>query len=391
MIRLNKSYQITLNFMKVVGWIAVLVIFSACNSREPGKNSIKTVFSGGVKKTEEFNASCMDDGLWSGSVVLAGTPDKIVFRQAWGYTSEERTNEMHEDAVFDLASVTKPIVATAMAICIDQGLVDPSCLFTRYLPEYHGTLQGIVTVPDLARHVSGFGNDKPYLKGSQMIGDFMGFSPVRPSGQKYEYSCYNYILLGLIVEKVSGVTLSAFCQSNIFVPLGMKDTHWTPLINPDVKRVVKPNLTTVPGVVNDSQARAIGRPVGNAGLFSTADDLARYCQMILKNGSFDGKQVLSEKVIQLLSHKPDTSSPVAFGWRVSAGENPPSLSDLTMSHTGWTGNSIWIDPGQQCFVIVLTNRTGDHTRASRARTELAECLLREIKKDLGLQYNMKPT
>ena len=63
MIRLNKSYQTTLNFMKVVGWIAVLVIFSACNSRGPGKNSIKTVFSGGVKKTEEFNASCMDDGL----------------------------------------------------------------------------------------------------------------------------------------------------------------------------------------------------------------------------------------------------------------------------------------------------------------------------------------
>ncbi len=375
----------TLNFIKVVGWIAVLVIFSCNNSQGLGKHSIKTVSSDGVKKIEEFNASCMDDNLWIGSVVLAGTPDKIVFRQAWGYTSEEKTNEMHEDAIFDLASVTKPITATAMAICIDHGLVDPSYLFTRYLPEYHGTLQGIVTVPDLARHVSGFGNDKPYLTGSQMIGDFMGLSPVRPSGQKYEYSCYNYILLGLIVEKVSGVTLSTFCQSNIFVPLGMKDTHWTPLINPDVKRVVKPNLTTVPGVVNDFQARAFGRPVGNAGLFSTADDLAKYCQMILTNGRFDGKQVLSEKVIQLLSHKPDTSSPMAFGWHVSAGGNPPSLSDLTMSHTGWTGNTIWIDPVQQCFVIVLTNRTGDHAKASRARTELAECLLREMKKDLGLQ------
>ena len=237
---------------------------------------------------------------------------------------------MHENAVFDLASVTKPIVATAMAICIDQGLVDTMFIY-QIPPEYHGTLQGIITVSDLARHVSGFGNDKPYLKGSQMIGDFMGFSPVRLSGQKYEYSCYNYILLGLIVEKVSGVTLSAFCQSNIFVPLGMKDTHWTPLINPDVKRVVKPNLTTVPCVVNDSQARLLA-VLWNAGLFSTADDLA-VLPDDFKNGSFDGKQVLSEKVIQLLSHKPDTSSPVAFGWRVSAGENPPSLSDLTMSHT----------------------------------------------------------
>jgi CubicO group peptidase (beta-lactamase class C family) len=286
-----------------------------------------------------------------------------------------------------MASLTKPVAtATALAVCMDRGLVDISAPFIQYLPEYQGKLQGTVTVQDLARHISGFDNRKPYLKGGHVIENLMYHSPVQPPKQKYEYACCNYILLGLIVERVSGKSLSRFCQETIFDPLGMRDTRWAPLLNPDIRRVVKPNSTPVLGVVNDEPARVAGRPIGNAGLFSTADDLAKFCQMMLANGRYGRNQLLSEKAMHALSVKTDTCSPVALGWRVDTSYNPPSLSEATLSHTGSTGNSIWIDPVQQCFVIVLTNRTGVQGHAQNARTELAEYLLKEMRSELEFSY-----
>jgi len=332
----------------------------------------------------EFNASCMSEGLWTGSVALVGTIDRTVFRQAWGYTSVERAVELREDAIFDMASVTKPVAtATALAICMDRGWVDISAPFTQYLPEYQGQLQGTVTVLDLARHISGFDNSKAYMKGGQVIENLLSDCPVRPPRQKYEYACINYILLGLIVENVSGASLSEFCKEHIFDPLSMQDTRWTPLPTSDT-RVARSIFTPKVGVVSDNPARAAGRPVGNAGLFSTADDLGKFCRMILAHGTFGTNRLLSEKAIAAMSVKPDACSPLAFGWFVAAERNPPSLSKATLSHTGWTGNSIWIDPAQQCFAIVLTNRTGDHGRAIQARIELAERVLREVHKELRL-------
>lgn len=339
-----------------------------------------------VESATEFNASCMSDGLWTGSVVIAATAESTVFRQAWGYTSADKTVEMPEDAIFDLASLTKPVaVATAVAICMDRGWIDISAPFVQYLPEYQGQLQETVTVLDLARHVSGFDNSKPYLDGKRVIADVMHHSPVRPPRQQFEYSCCNYILLGLIVEKASGHSLSRFCREAIFDPLSMQNTQWTPLQKPD-SRVVKSIFTPALGVASDNPARAAGRPIGNAGLFSTADDLARFCRMMLANGTYDGKRLLSKRAMRELSIKSDERSPLALGWFVDKSKNPPSLSDATLSHTGWTGNSLWIDPAQQCFVIVLTNRTGDHSRAINARIKLAEHVLSQQRKGLRLSH-----
>lgn len=370
---------------------------AASNTTETRTHKNQVIQSSKVKAIAEFNSSCMSEGLWVGSVVLAGTAERIIFRQAWGYTSVDKTVELSEDAVFDMASLTKPVAtATALAICMDRGWVDISAPFTQYLPEYQGKLQGTVTVLDLARHLSGFDKSKPYLpeeynqlsnlKEGPVIENLLYHSPVRPPKQKYQYTCTNYIMLGLIVEKVSRKSLSEFCIETIFDPLGMQDTQWTPLLKPDMQRVVKPIFTPMLGVVSDEPARAAGRPIGNAGLFSTADDLAKFCRMMLANGRYGRDRLLSERAMHALSIKIDTCSPVALGWRVGASGNIPSLSEATLSHSGFTGNSIWIDPVQQCFVIVLTNRTGNHGRASHARTELAEYLLKEMRKELGLSH-----
>lgn len=372
---MKKNLQINPFYRNIPIFITLLLILVACNAERRAWQN-QDISPDKVRAISAFNTSCISQGMWGGAVVLAGTADSILFRQAWGYTSEDQSTEMPENAVFDLASVTKPVAtATAIGLCRDRGWIDLQAPFTRYLSGYQGTLLGKVSVLDLARHLSGFDNSKPYLKesGEEMIEDLLSNDPTGAPGQKYEYACINYILLGLIVEHVSGEPLDQFCKENIFAPLSMDDTHWSPVKDED--NVVKSPFTTRKGIASDTPSRLAGRPVGNAGLFSTADDLAKYCRMMLANGKYKGKSILSKETVQAMRVPADSCSPVALGWFVDSNYNPPSLSCKTLSHTGWTGNSVWIDPANQCFVIVLTNRKGDHDKAIDARTRLAELVL----------------
>ncbi|MFA7173235.1 MAG: serine hydrolase domain-containing protein [Kiritimatiellia bacterium] len=327
---------------------------------------------------EEFNASSISNELWTGAVVMIGTPDTVLFMQAWGWMDKSRDMPMPVDAVFDLASVTKAVgTATALAVCMDKGLIDPDSVFTNYLPQYAGELKGAVSVRDLARHISGFSNGKPYAVAGEVTERIMRFSPVLSAGETYEYSCGNFILLGLIAEHVAKEDLAELCHKNVFMPLGMDDTGWGPLQNPEPERVVRQGITHTLGVASDMAARQAQHPLGNAGLFSTAEDLSVFCRMILGNGVYKGKQILSSKAVHLLGFLPDKKSPVAFGWRVGTKFNPRPLSSSTMSHTGWAGSSLWIDHVSQRYVIVLTNRIGNHAQASSARIKLAEYALNE--------------
>jgi serine-type D-Ala-D-Ala carboxypeptidase len=156
----------------------------------------------------------------------------------------------------------------------------------------------------------------------------------------------------------------------------MEDTHWTPLTQPDKLRTVKSVFTPQLGVVSDEPARSANHPVGNAGLFSTADDLAKYCLMILNGGRIKRKTILSKETIQLMSSKPDNRSPASLGWQINPKDNPGGLSEKTLTHTGFTGNSVWIDLDQKKYIIILTNRTGDHGISKQARIKFAENILK---------------
>ncbi len=312
---------------------------------------------------------------------MAGTPDTVLFRQAWGWMDKGRQRAMPVNAVFDLASVTKAVgTTTALALCIDRGLIDPDAVFTNYLPKYTGSLNGSVSVRDLARHISGFNNSKPYDVEGETTERIMRFNPVRPAGEVYKYSCGNFILLGLIVESVTKKDLAEFCHQSVFVPLEMRNTGWGPLKNPDPEQVVRQGITHTLGVASDPPARRAKHPLGNAGLFSTAADLSAFCRMILGSGIYNGKQIISAKTVRMLGDSPDRKSPVAFGWRVDRKFTPDSMSGSTMSHTGWSGNSVLIDPVSQKYVVVLTNRIGNHAQADKARIKLAECVLNDVKK-----------
>ncbi len=302
------------------------------------------------------------EGYCKGAVVLAGTPEEVLLHEAFGHARVEPEQvAMHGDSVFDLASVTKVVAATtACAACVDKGLVDLDRPLRQYLPEMSGKGIEQVTLRQVGAHTSGLDNQKysPRYRGDAMIRAMLAAAPCREPGSRYEYSCLNFILLGMVVEKVSGQSLSAFCEEHVFRPLGMTDTRFGPV--PNSLRLVG-NSVPEPGQISDEQARVAGRAVGNAGLFSTAPDLARFCRMMLHNGQAGGRRVLSEAVIADMTRRsPAAQSARGFGWDLEPAGRPKALSDATYYHTGWTGQSMWIDPGSKRYAIVLTNR--DHPR-----------------------------
>jgi len=261
----------------------------------------------------------LDAGLFPGAVVLVGRPGKVLYHDAFGFARIVPDKvKMTKDCIFDLASVTKPVAtATAFGVCVDERLLRFDMPIRQALPELLGSGIEPITVTQLATHTSGFDNTKYHdrAQGDALLELMLGASPKWTPGSRYYYSCQNLILLGRMVEKASGQRLDEFCRSRIFQPLGMRDTSFGPL--PPSSRVAPSGASEI-GQIEDAQARIAGRPVGNAGLFSTAADLARFCEMMLGEGRLGEIRVLSPE-----SHRLMTRNLLApplpargFGWEL---------------------------------------------------------------------------
>jgi CubicO group peptidase (beta-lactamase class C family) len=316
--------------------------------------------------------------FFAGIVFAAGDARGIQAIGAEGYAAMEPERvAMTPTCVFDLASVTKVVAtATACAICRDLGLLDVEAPISTYLPGLKPLQHACPRVRDLATHTSGYDNHHFDREPSSeaLLRAVLEAPPRWPPGTRYEYSCRNFILLSLIVERVSGRAFGEFCDASIFRPLGLQDTAFGPLAG-GASLVA----TECPaGVISDGQARLAGRPVGNAGLFSTAADLARFAQMMLRGGDWNGSRLLSPETFAVLV-SPLTVAPLprrGFGWDLRPPEECPhrplNLSRAAFGHGGWTGNSLWIDPARDRFLILLSNRTHPQANAqTKDRADLA--------------------
>lgn len=303
----------------------------------------------------------IDAGLFPGAVVLLGSADRVLYHEAFGHARIVPDKlEMPKDAIFDLASVTKVVATgTAVGVCVDRGLLRFETPIREALPGLTGEGIDPITIALLATHTSGFDNAKYHQRaqGDAMLELMLGVAPQWQPGSRFYYSCLNMILLGRMVEKASGQRLDKFCQERVFAPLGMSDTSFGPI--PPSPRVVPSGARQI-GQIEDEQARLAARPVGNAGLFSTAGDLARFCRMMLGEGQSGGVRILSKE-----THNRMTANQLApplpcrgLFWEMDrrALHRPARLSDRAYGHSGHTGQSIWIDPEKQVYVIVLTNR-----------------------------------
>jgi CubicO group peptidase (beta-lactamase class C family) len=313
-------------------------------------------------------AEGIEQGRLPGAVVLVVRQGKVAFRKAYGLRSKQPAEvPMTADTVFDLASLTKPVAtATSVMILLEWGKLALTDRVSRHLPEFGQNGKDRITVEQLLLHTSGLIADNPvadYRDGREKaLERVYRLSPVREPGTRFVYSDVNFIVLGELVGRVTGEPLDAFARKHIFEPLGLRDTTFRPgkALAERAAPTEKREGRWMRGEVHDPRAYLLGGVAGHAGLFSTADDLAVYAQMILNGGSYGGQRILSPATARLMTApRPVPGGLRALGWDVQTAfsSNRGSIFPVgSFGHTGFTGTSIWIDPGSQTAVIFLSNR-----------------------------------
>ena len=317
--------------------------------------------------------STIRDGLIPGAVLVVGHDGKIVHRKAYGNRAIVPTREpMTLDTIFDIASLTK-LVATTPAIMklVEQGKLRLDAPVTAYLPEFQGG-KSAITVQDLLTHYSGLRPDldlEPPWSGYETgIAKALREKSVNPPGEKFVYSDINFELLGEIVRRVSGQTLDEFARTQIWEPLGMRETLFRPpasLRGRIAPTEIDPaNGQPFRGVVHDPTARYMGGVAGHAGVFTTAADLARFAQMMLDSGA----PVFSRETVAKFTSPASPAGQSAvrgLGWDIDSPYSSPrgGFPIGSYGHTGFTGTSLWIDPQSRTYVILLTNAV--HPKAGK--------------------------
>ena len=228
-------------------------------------------------------------GEMPGAVVCVGRSGGIAFLKAYGRRQVEPTPEpMTTDTVFDLASLTKPVsTATAVMTLVQAGKVAPEDLVAKHLPEFGRNGKEAFTVAQLLTHTSGLIPDNPladYEDGPEKAWErIWDLKPVAEPGTAFKYSDVNFLVLGKLVERLSGKPLNEYARETIFAPLGMTETDYLP--GDDLKRRTAPTEKQgdrwLRGHVHDPRAAKLGGVAGHAGLFSTAGDVAPYAQAML--------------------------------------------------------------------------------------------------------------
>ena len=319
-----------------------------------------------------------------GAVLLVGHNGQVVYRKAFGFRELEPAREpMTLDTIFDMASLTKVIATTTCVMRMVQlGQVKLNDPVAKYIPEFAQNGKGEVTVRQLLTHYSGLRPDldlNPYWTGLEE-----GYKRanaeklINPPGSAFVYSDINFVVLGELVQRVSGVPLDPYAQTFVFSPLGMNETRFLPppAWNTRIAPTEHDERTgqMLRGVVHDPTARQMGGIAGHAGLFSTADDVAKFAQMLLNGGG----SILSPLIVEKMTtpqQPPNLTDVRGLGWDIDSpySSNRGDLLPVgSFGHTGFTGTSLWIDPTTNTYIVLLTNAV--HTKGGNVialRTEVA--------------------
>jgi CubicO group peptidase (beta-lactamase class C family) len=325
-----------------------------------------------------------------GAVILVSHQGRIIFEKAYGQRSLEPVVEpMSFDTVFDLASLTKAVAtAPSIMLLVERGRLQLDDPAAKYIPAFGKRGKSKITIRQLLTHYSGLPADLRLSKrrrssAKNILTGIYEVKPVAPPGNRFIYSDLGFVVLGKVVEKVSGKPLDLFASENFFTPLNMNSTTFHPLkLN---QHLIAPTERlrgggVMRGQVHDPLAATLGGVAGDAGLFSTAQDLGRFCQMLLGKGALDGVSVLAPATIQQMV---SPQSPAGkdnirgFGWDIDSTYSSVKgshFSSQSFGHTGYTGTSLWIDPISESFLIILTNRVHPDGKGNvrELRTQIAD-------------------
>lgn len=331
-----------------------------------------------------------------GAVVEVVHQGKVVFRKAYGFRSLRPVQKlMTVDTVFDLASLTKPFAtATSAMILVEQRKLDLSAPVARYWPEFGDHSKEHITVEQLLLHTSGLIPDNPlsdYRHGKTAAFErIAALAPQTAPGTRFRYSDVNYIVLGHLIERLSGQRLDDFALKHIYQPLGLRDTTFRPdaSLRNRAAPTEKRDGHWLVGEVHDPRAALLDGVAGHAGLFSTTDDVAVLCQMLLNGGVYGGKRILKPATVRLMTQSRRVPGGYrALGWdmQTAYSSNRGSFPFGSYGHTGFTGTSVWIDPGTQTAVIILANAVhpDGHGDVRRLRGQIATLVAKSVEAARG--------
>ncbi|HZE09059.1 MAG TPA: serine hydrolase [Gemmatimonadaceae bacterium] len=345
-------------------------------------------------RLDSIVAAGIANGAAPGVALAVGRYGRLVHLRGYGHIDVPPDSPPVTDStMFDMASLTKVVATTTAAMILeDEGKLNLDAPINTYLPEITDTAKAKITVRMIITHSGGFEAFAPLWKDFRGRAEYLAQINARPlaytPGDSTVYSDWDFVLMGLIVERITGMPLDQYVATRIWQQLGMRDTGFNPLapgaIPPDsactagfradsplLARIAVTEIDTVyrhihvHGIVHDENACALGGVAGHAGLFSSARDVAVFCQMLLNGGTYNGVRLIKAATIARWTARQSPRSSRALGWdtpsdRSSAGHY---FSARSFGHTGFTGTSIWLDPERGIFVVLLTNRV-DPTRAN---------------------------
>ena len=337
----------------------------------------------GLDSVATFLRQQVEEDAFPGGVLLVGRHGAVAYTATLGQYGDDDPRPVDENTIYDLASLTKVIGLTTVAMfLVADGVLDIERPVVDYVPEFSGRDRRQVTVRHLLTHTSGLPAWVPLYLETADAEDALRYiyqsELEHPPGEHYSYSDLGAILLSQVVERVANTSLDAFLQEKTFEPLGMRATQYRPPAG--LRRRIAPTENDpwrgqlVRGEVHDRNAFHLGGVSGHAGLFSTAPDLARFAIWVLD--LYHGRltdhrpRLPTELVREFTSRQPGPEgSTRALGWDTPTPGGGASsghlLNPSSFGHTGFTGTSIWIDPVRDLFIILLTNRVHP-TRENRA-------------------------
>jgi len=363
--------------------------------------------SGGLEAVDAIVEAAASARAFPGAVLAVGRDGALAHLRAFGrFSYDPDAAEVATDTLYDLASLTKVVVTTTLSmILVDVGKLDLDARVHAFFPAFSGPAKERVTVRHLLTHSGGLQWWAPLYKEVQgktaylerIVAMDLAFDP----GAKTVYSDLGIILLGDILERVSGTGFEALARQRVLQPLAMKDSRYRPPAalleriaptenDPWRGRVVR-------GEVHDENALALGGVAPHAGLFATAPDLAHLAQALLDGGTFGGRRIVSRATVELFTERAGIPvSSRALGWDTPTDESgqrsstpgQPGYSSAgslfsarSFGHTGFTGTSMWMDPERELYVILLTNRvhpTRDNNKIRDTRAQVADAVVRAL-------------
>jgi beta-glucosidase-like glycosyl hydrolase/uncharacterized protein YbbC (DUF1343 family)/CubicO group peptidase (beta-lactamase class C family) len=350
----------------------------------------------GLAEVDRVVEQAVADRAFPGAVVAIGHRGRLAHLKGYGrHSYEAGAAAMATDTIFDLASLTKVVATTTVAMTlVDEGRLDLDARVDSFLPRFVGPNKDRVTVRHLLTHSAGIDWWAPLYKDTSGLPAYVqricAMPLVSEPGTVTKYSDLGIILLGEILERAAGKPLETLVRERVTVPLGMCDTLYRP--GPELLSRIPPTEVDawrgclVHGEVHDENAFAIGGAAPHAGLFSTAPDLARFAQMLLWSGVYDHRRVVSRRTVDAFTRRstlpPGTDRALGWDTRSAKGSSAGTLfSPTSFGHTGFTGTSLWIDPERELFVILLTNRvhpTRENNAIRKVRPALADAVVRAL-------------